>query len=378
MGPSTLSEAITPEGLIRLWGWQTLAHGADGLLFFRWRMSSGGSEQYWQGLLDYDGQPNRAYREISRIGSDLKAIGAAFAKASTVSAVAQVMSYDSLWALHIGDSKFPYFEEMISFNRSFRRLGLNLDVVQPESDFSKYKIVLAPTLHVVSPEIVARLESFVSAGGVLVLSARSGFKTSENLGVEMPLPGLLRKLIGARVPEFTMLAEAHRASPSSDLSEQGVYLPSIGNEIASATDGWLGRYKASVWADLLEPEGATVLFRYTQDFYAGRAAVTISNYGKGKVVYVGAILEGSFYLDLARRCCSWAEVAEGPAIPEGVDYAVRRGAMGDVHFVLNFTTSSQEIAMRGGYRDMVKGSRFHDKITVSPLDFLILVQEAKT
>jgi beta-galactosidase len=378
MGPFTLTDAITPEGLIRLWGWQTLAHGADGLLFFRWRMSIGGSEQYWQGLLDYDGQPNRAYQEISRIGRDLKAVGAAFAKAPTVSAVAQIMSYDSLWALHVGDSTFPYFDQMAVFNRSFRRLGLNLDVVPPETELSNYKIVVAPTLHVVSPEIAARLESFVSSGGVLVLSARSGFKTSENLGVEMALPGLLRKLVGARIPEFTMLADTPRKSLLDGPNENGVYLPSIGNEIASVGAEWKGSYKASVWADLLEPENASVLFRYTQDFYAGRAAVTIANYGKGKVIYVGTLLEPRFYLDLARRCCSWAAVSEGPGIPEGVDYAVRRGTMGDVHFVLNFTTSSQEIAMHGTYRDLAKGSRFHDKFTVDPLDLLILVQEAKS
>jgi beta-galactosidase len=377
MGPYTLTEPITPDGLVRLWGWQTLARGARGLLFFRWRMAVGGSEQYWQGLLDYDGRPNRAYKEIARIGNDLKAVGSVLTDAATVSPVAQMMSYDSLWALHIDKATFPYFDQMEMLNRGFRRCGINVDVVPPDAELSSYKVVLAPTLHVVSQDIVSRLESFVSAGGVLVITARSGFKTPDNLGVEMELPGLLRKLVGARIPEFTMLAESSQSSAEGaiNLAETGTYLPTIGNEITGTTDGWKGNYKASVWADLLEPEGASVLFQYTKDFYAGRGAVTMSKYGKGTVVYIGTILEPSFYLDLSRRCCDWAGVVEGPAIPEGVDYAVRHGATGDTRFILNFTTSSEEIAMPGKYRDLIKGDRFHDKCTVGPLDLLILVRD---
>jgi beta-galactosidase len=144
MGPFTLSDAITPPGLIRLWAWQTLAHGGDGVLFFRWRMSTGGSEQYWQGLLNYDGTTNRAYDEVARMGRELMKSGSQFARAASPASVGEILSYDSLWALHVGGSSFPYFDQLAVLNRAFRRQGLNVDVLEPTADLSKYKVVFGP------------------------------------------------------------------------------------------------------------------------------------------------------------------------------------------------------------------------------------------
>jgi len=103
-GGYTLGDAMPPPGLARLWAWQTLAHGADGVLFFRWRMNNGGSEQYWQGLLNYDGTPARAYPEVKRMGEEMARVGAELVQAETPASVAEVLSYDSLWALHVGST----------------------------------------------------------------------------------------------------------------------------------------------------------------------------------------------------------------------------------------------------------------------------------
>ena len=44
----------TPQpGQMRLWAWQAVAHGADGLLHFRWRSCRFGAEIYWCGILDH-------------------------------------------------------------------------------------------------------------------------------------------------------------------------------------------------------------------------------------------------------------------------------------------------------------------------------------
>src|SRR3977135_876432 len=45
----------TPKaGQMRLWCWNSIANGADGLLFFRWRSLPYGSEAHWNGLLYQD------------------------------------------------------------------------------------------------------------------------------------------------------------------------------------------------------------------------------------------------------------------------------------------------------------------------------------
>jgi beta-galactosidase len=107
---------------------------------------------------------------------------------------------------------------------------------------------------------------------------------------------------------------------------------------------------------------------------AGRAAVTVANYGKGKVIYVGTLLEPRFYIDLARRACEWAKLDQGPEIPDGVDDAVRQKDQRSFHFVLNFGESPKTVKLPGEYRELLSGKVFADQVTVPRLDLWVLVE----
>ncbi|QYR22656.1 beta-galactosidase trimerization domain-containing protein [Paenibacillus sp. sptzw28] len=45
---------------------------------------------------------------------------------------------------------------------------------------------------------------------------------------------------------------------------------------------------------MLEPAGAETVAWYEDDFYAGKTAVKVHSYGKGKVYYMGIVAEESF------------------------------------------------------------------------------------
>ena len=47
-----------------------------------------------------------------------------------------------------------------------------------------------------------------------------------------------------------------------------------------------------ILCDILKPTSATVVARYIQDYYAGKPAITLNQFGKGKVIYVGAVGAG--------------------------------------------------------------------------------------
>ena len=66
----------TPEpGQMRLFAWQCVARGADGILHFRWRTCRYGAEQYWCGILDHDNVPRRRYEEACREGAEFARLG---------------------------------------------------------------------------------------------------------------------------------------------------------------------------------------------------------------------------------------------------------------------------------------------------------------
>jgi beta-galactosidase len=66
---------VPRPGELRLWAYQAIAHGADAVLFFRWRSARFGTEQFWQGVLDHDAVPRRRYAEVRQMGEELRRIG---------------------------------------------------------------------------------------------------------------------------------------------------------------------------------------------------------------------------------------------------------------------------------------------------------------
>lgn len=65
----------TPRpGQLALWTAQSIAHGADTVVFFRWRTCAFGTEEYWHGILPHSGNPGRRYYELQKF---IKEIGRA-------------------------------------------------------------------------------------------------------------------------------------------------------------------------------------------------------------------------------------------------------------------------------------------------------------
>jgi beta-galactosidase len=351
-------------GEARLWSYQSIAHGADAILFFRWRTSRFGTEQYWHGLLDHDGHPGRRYEEIKRLGTEIKRVGGAIQGATVKAAVAMMLSYDSRFAFQIqaNNPQFSYSDHSYAFYRAFHRRHVSVDVVPPLGDLSAYRLVVAPALHVVSEAVAENLRRFVRAGGVLVLSVRSGVKDECNAVVDRRLPGVLAELCGVEVEEYDSLAP--------DMQNA---LEFILPELASGA-----RVPVRVWCDVLQPNGAAVVARYAEDYYAGKPAITLNEFGRGQTVYVGALGEAPLYDTLAGWLLDRAGVEAILAVPDGVEVTERWQGERRLVFVLNHTGQEQELTLDGCYTDLLSGSvRRESTVRVGPLDVLVLLDEGR-
>ena len=69
-------------GEIRKIAYQQVAHGADAIVWFRWRTCTAGREQYWHGLLGHDGRPLRRYQEAAQIAREFHQLAADLAGTS--------------------------------------------------------------------------------------------------------------------------------------------------------------------------------------------------------------------------------------------------------------------------------------------------------
>jgi len=150
----------TRPGELRLWAYQSIAHGADAILFFRWRTARFGTEEYWHGVLDHHGKTGRRYEEIQHMGKEIARIGELIHGSQIRAPVAFLLSYDSRFAFQIqgNNPRFSYPEHFHDLYHAFYIRHIPVDIISPSSDFSKYPVVVAPALHVVNEKIAENLE----------------------------------------------------------------------------------------------------------------------------------------------------------------------------------------------------------------------------
>lgn len=351
--------SVAPRpGELRLWAYQSIAHGADAMIFFRWRTARFGTEQYWHGLLDHDGTPGRRHAEIKQMGEEIARIGDMIGGAEVRPQVAMVLSYDSRFAFQIqpNNPDFRYPEHFTDIYRGLHHTNVTVDIVAPTSDLSAYRLVIVPAMYVTSPQAADNLRSFAEAGGVVAVTQRSGVKDEQNRVVNQRLPGLLSELCGVEVEEYDSLAaDMRNCVELDDLGLAGAELLNV-----------------RTWCDVLKPTTATVIGTYTEDYYAGKPAITMNTVGQGRVVYIGTVGDVRFYDVIARWLLQQAGIPPLLDLPDGVEVTERWQSDQRLLFVLNHTAQEQRVNLTRLYVNLMSGTAVSGAVSIAAHDVLLL------
>lgn len=354
-GQTTVGTAPRP-GEIPFWAWQAIAHGADGIVFFRWRTCRFGAEEYWHGVLDHHGQPRRRYREVARLGETLGRVGGAIEGTKVAAQAAMLLSYDSRFALQNQpvNPDLSYEGVFADIYRALWERNIGVDIVPPDGDISAYAVVVAPVLYILPEETASRLRDYVRGGGMLITTCRSGVMDVHNTVVNQPLPGLLADVCGVTVDEYDSLPDEIELRLS------------LGEELGGGQD------MARVWADVLEPARARALATYDSEYYAGRPAVTVNRFGAGEAIYVGTVAEPIFWERLVDWLVASGQVAAPLTAPEGVEVTVREDDDAQYIFILNGTDEAQTVNLPAGGHDLVSGTDVAGEVVIAPLQVMVV------
>ena len=334
--------APTPKpGQMTLWTMQSAAHGADYVSYFRWRTCTMGTEIYWHGILDYSGRENRRLREVREIHRKFQAISEA-AGSRYEARTAVLKDYDNIWdaQLDIWHGDVDRLSQQSLFLAA-QKSHTPMDYVYLREDttaenLKKYQVIFYPHPVIVNPQRAAILEEYVEAGGCLVLGCRSGYKDMTGKCVMDRLPGLLAKMSGTDIPEYT------RVNPD----DEPVYID------------WDGiRLEAAVFNDQLEPltADAQVLGRYENCYYAGTPGLICNVLGAGKVYYFGAAFTeetARVFLEKLGAASPYADVLE---LPWECELAVREKDGRKYYFVLNYKKTPVKIQVKEALVDLYTG-----------------------
>lgn len=440
---SRMLQPVPKPGQIMLWAMQSVAAGADYVGFFRWRTSTIGTEIYWHGILDYSGRDNRRLAEVTQFAKRCDMLTKAGAAGTMNAARLGILedydngfdtNYDRWHALYAAESRDGLFKACEKTHTAFDyvradhltgtgtdadvapyavagKAGLTADTVAAggaaeqaaQALLAKYAVLIYPHPSIMTPETAAVLEAYVRDGGTLVLGCRTAFKDEHGHCVQALLPGLMRKVTGADVKEYTLVhpddGKSVPVSWNGEDLDAAVFneilgiAEDAGTSVAGQTDqggkevvtAGAEENTATAVKDRVE-QFPRVEGRYTGSYYAGEPALIHNRYGKGETWYFGGAFSertAKVFLENLGLVETFGDVISAP---EEVDVVCRAGAAADgperkedpaempgagnetgrkFYFVLNYDGAPQEIVLHKPLTDVDTGETVSGSVTLS-------------
>ena len=360
------------DGQLRLDAYTLYATGANMVEYWHWSSIDGGQETYWGGVLSHDLEPNRAYREVSRIGNELKRIVPEIVDLQKHNSVAILYSVDSSNGISFmpfqhkthpagwtpGKNGAEYGELVQQLHTSLYDAKVDADFVYPDTaDLSQYKLVVIPALYISDDILLKRIAEYVHSGGHVLMLFKSGF-ANENSAVRPELaPGPLRSAAGFTYQEYSNLQSplALKGDPFHVGAEQ--------NQVDS-------------WAEFLQLDTAKPLAFYDHPFFGQWPAITRNAYGSGTLTYEGTELsprlQDAVVLDELK---SDGLTGVDQQLPSAVHVQHGVNARGrKLHFLLNYSSQASTFTYSyGAAVDLLTGQPLNkgEKVTVKPWDLII-------
>ncbi len=341
---------------------QAIAHGSDTVQYFQWRKSRGGFEKFHGAVVDHVGHENtRVFKEVKALGEILVNLDSVVGTGSNAK-VGIIYDWENLWAQNelkgLRNDKKTYKDTCISHYNAFWKKGINADIIREEHDFSQYKILCAPMLYMVKPNVAERIEEFVKNGGIFVSTYWSGIVNENDLCYLGGFPGPLKNVLGIWAEEIDTLKDGRKNKIEIDRN-----LINIGKS-----------YDASLFCELIHLETAQKLAEYSEDFYKGMPALTVNNFGKGKAYYICFNSERDFLADFYSCIAKEASVSNifNIDLPEGLSLHTRTDGDITYAFLMNFKPNSVEFKLKIEAFDLISQKEITEINEIGGFECMIL------
>lgn len=303
-------------GIAELAALQTVAHGADSVLYFQWRASRGAEEKLHGAVIGHDGREDaRSFTETAQVGQELDAL-AEITAVKREKQAAIVHDWQNKWALEGScgprNAGMGYWDELKRHYNALAREGIAVEFVDQNADLTGYGLVVVPMLYLLTDAFAKKLCAFAQSGGAVIVTYWSGVVDESDLCRLGGTPYGLTELLGLRRTEIDGMYDG----------ETRRCVPSAGCTLPAALASTLCEVAA-----LDEKDSAEPLSLYAEDYFAGHPAAAVHRYGKGRAYYLASRFDEAFYRAFYHDAAK--EIGLSPAwpeaLPEGV-LAVRRGS----------------------------------------------------
>jgi beta-galactosidase len=335
---------------IRKQAYSTLFYGNQMVCGWTWQSMHAGEEQYLEGMIDWDGIPNRKYDEYKKIATEFKKIEKFFPY-QLQAEVGLAFSFPS----QIASSYFPeqHDNQLQTSWGIFYWRNMDVRIVEISRSSLNYKLLIVPGVAVMDDATATKIRDFVKNGGTVIMTGNSAIVDESGQVFATTRPGRLSVVFGIRIGSYE---ETEMINEVSRKSYKGKKLEFTYKGKAIDTES--SRF------DIVEPKGAEVIGSLTsldKDY----PIMTSNKYGKGRAIYLGLPANADVLNPLVDELINELGIQKGPEVPSGV----MARQIDKNHFLyLNVSGEPKEIPVKGKSRSILFDKDYTGKITLAPYE----------
>jgi beta-galactosidase len=335
---------------IRKSAYATLMYGNQMVCGWTWQSMHSGEEQYLEGMIDWDGIPNRKYEEYKKIATEFKKIEKYFPY-KVQAEVGLAFSFPS----QIASCYFPeqHQNQLQACFDLFYYRNMDARVVEITRSPLNYKLLLIPGVAVMDEVTAAKIHNFVKNGGTVIMTSNSAVVDETGRVFASTHPGRLSDVFGIRVGSFEEPEALNEISRKSFKGKK-IELTYKGKSIITESSRF----------DVIESKGAAILGSITsldKDY----PIMTSNKYVRGRAIYVGLPAKVDILNPLLDDLINELSIKKGPDVPGGV---MARFIDSQHILYLNVSAESKVIEVKGKLKSILFDKDYRDRFTIEPFE----------
>ena len=335
---------------IRKQAYASLMFGNQMVCGWTWQSMWAGEEQYLEGMLNWDGIPNRKYDEYKKIATEFKKIEKFFPYKPQAE-VGLAFSFPS----QIASSYFPeqHDNQLQACFDLFYYRNMDARIVEISRSSLNYKLLFVPGVAVMDEVTANKIRDFVKNGGTVIMTSNSAIVDTTGQVFATTRPGMLSDVFGIRLGSYEETEAMNEISRKAYNGKKLQYTYK-----GKAVDTESARF------DIIEPKGAEVIGNLTsldKDY----PIITSNKYGKGRAIYVGVPAKGEVLGSLIDDLIVELGIKKGLEVPSGV----MARQIDKTHFLyLNISGEPKEIRMKGNSHSILFDKDYTGNFTIAPYE----------
>jgi beta-galactosidase len=335
---------------IRKSAYATLMYGNQMVCGWTWQSMHSGEEQYLEGMVDWDGIPNRKYDEYKKIAAEFKKIEKFFPYKPQAE-VGLAFSFPS----QIASSYFPeqHDNQLQACFDLFYWRNMDARIVEITKSPLNYKLLIIPGVAVMDEVTATKIRNFVKNGGTVIMTSNSAVVDETGRVFDSTHPGRLSDVFGIRIGSYEETEALNEISRKSFKGKK-IEFAYKGKDIDTESSRF----------DVIEPKGAEILgsiISLDKDY----PIITSNKYGKGRAIYVGLPAKVDILNPLLDEFINELSIKKGPDVPGGV---MARFIDSKHILYLNVSTEPKVIELKGKTKSILFDKDYTDTFTIEPFE----------